>query len=415
MLKNAAQPRSEWELDKRLLPFLFLCIGMLLAVPAPAVELTIQAPGHSSEPAVEDLLRKGIALYAAGNLAGADAGWARVREKYPAHPGPLIFEIKTLQARRSLDWWNEQYNAPIRERAEEAAALARVWMEREPGSARARLYLGQALLELMVIKGISGHYYSAGVDGVAAGKHLERALEIDPELIDAKVPLGTLRYYAAIAGKYVKIVSWLWFVPKGDRELGLAYLEQARKDADLFRFDAELTLSSAYMYIEEEPERAQPVLLEMVARNPSNSLLHFEIVELRLQEGNYLGTIAATDALEEAIGSQFGDSQRRSMARIWRARAELHLGRAERTRRRSWHRPRRTGRTSRRGAVAGCCSRKRTCSIWPANASWPSRSTKQVVHENARSSRSVALAREGLDAPFHLENVSPAVATGPDG
>ncbi len=252
------------------------------------------------------------------------------------------------------------------------------------------------------------------VDGVAAGKHLERALEIDPELIDAKVPLGTLRYYAAIAGKYVKIVSWLWFVPKGDRELGLAYLEQARKDADLFRFDAELTLSSAYMYIEEEPERAQPVLLEMIARNPSNSLLHFEIVELRLQEGNYLGTIAATDALEEAIGSQFGDSQRRSMARIWRARAELHLGRAERTKtllaqaKADWKDltpwSRRWLLLTQANVLDLAGERASALSLY-----------EQGVHENARSSRSVALAREGLDAPFRLENVSPAVATGPDG
>jgi hypothetical protein len=40
---------------------------------------------------------------------------------------------------------------------------------------------------------------------------------------------------------------------------------------------------------------------------------------------------------------------------------------------------------------------------------------EQGVHESARSSRSLALARAGLDAPFRLENVSPTVATGPGG
>jgi len=266
----------------------------------------------------------------------------------------------------------------------------------------------------MLIEGIDGHYYSAGVAGVEAGKHLERALEIDPGLVDAKVPLGALRYYAAIAGKFVNVVSWLWFVPRGDRELGLAYLEQARKEADLFRFDAALTLSSAYMYIEEEPERAQPVLLEMLARNPSNSLLHFEIVELLLEEGDYLGTIAATDALERSIGSQFGDSQRRSMARIWRARAELHLGRAERTKAllaqadADWNDltpwSRRWLLLTRANVLDLAGERASALSLY-----------EQVVHESPRSSRSVALAREGIAAPFRLESAAPSVASGPHG
>jgi len=387
------------------------CIALLLAFVA-AAELTIQAPGLPGPPAVEDLLREGIEAYASGDLAGADQVWARVREIYPEHPAAPVFEIQTLQARRALDWWNERYHAPIRERAEEGAALARAWLEREPGSARARLYLGQALLELMVIEGIHGKLYAAGVAGETARKHLERALEIDPELVDAKVPLGTIYYYAAIAGKYVKLVSWLWFVPKADRELGLAYLEEGRQGADLFRFDAALRLANAYMYVEGEPRRALPVLVDRVARYPRNSLLHFEIVELRLAAGDYLGTIAAAETLEQAVGDQFGDRERRSMARIWSARAELHLGRPDRTEtllaavQSDWDDltpwSRRWLLLTRANVLDLSGDRASAVSLY-----------EQVASERARSSRSIELAREGLDAPFRLESVMPEISAAP--
>jgi tetratricopeptide (TPR) repeat protein len=411
MLEYAAQQISKRAPSKRLLllQVLIVCIAVISTMPATAAELSIRAVAPGAR-GVEDLLRDGIVLYAAGDLAGADQVFASVREKVPAHPGPLIFEIKTLQARRSLDWWNPQYNDPIRTRADAAAALAREWIERDPGSARAHLYLGQALLELMVIKGISNSYYSAGVDGVNAGKTLERALELDPALVDAKVPLGTLRYYAAIAGKYVGMISWLWFVPKADRELGLAYLEEAARDADLFRFDAALTLSTVYMYVEEDPARALPLLEATLARNPTNSLLHFELVELRFKMADYQATIAATGALEQAVASQFGDHQRRKMARIWRARAELHLGRADRTKtllaeaEGDWNdlTP-----WSRRWLLV---TQANTLDLAGERASAVSL-YERVVSEKARESRSDALAREGLLEPFRIESMLPPVAT----
>ena len=152
-------------------------------------------------------------------------------------------------------------------------------------------------------------------------------MELDPGFVDAKLPLGIYNYYADIATRYVPFLRWLWFVPKGDREAGLAYMEEVARGGDLLRFEAAARLSGLYLYVEKRPDLAEPILLELSRRHPENSAPRFELVELQLKQQDYPGTVAAALALEQKHGDQFGDEARRRMARIWRARAELYQGR----------------------------------------------------------------------------------------
>ena len=277
--------------------------------------------------AVIELVRNGLRDYSNGKLAAADATWARIRELQPGHPAAPTFELKTLQSRRTLDFWGGQFEPAIRERAEEAVLLSREWLEGDPGSTQALFYLGQALLEMMVIDGMAGKYYKAGVQGEEARKHLERALELDPTFIDAKFPLGVYYYYGSIATRYVPFLRWLWFVPQGDRDAGLAYIDEARLEGELLRFEAATRLAIMYNYVEERPELAEPILQSLHELHPENSSVHFELVELHLKLRDYPATSATALALEKTQGRQFGDETRRVMARIWRARAELYQGR----------------------------------------------------------------------------------------
>jgi hypothetical protein len=215
----------------------------------------------------------------------------------------------------------------IRTRAGAARDLGQVWVERSPESARAHFYLGHALMELMLIDGMEGHYYDAGTAGERGRKALERSLELDPTLIDAKLPLGTYSYYVSVASRWIRLLSWLWFVPKGDHDGGLANVEEVWRDGDLLRFSAGITLSGIYTYMEDLPERGEVVLNELHRQQPTNSYLQFEIVEARVNGGDNAGAIEAALELERGTGTQFGDSTRRRMARLFRARAELYLGR----------------------------------------------------------------------------------------
>lgn len=312
-------------------PHCTLLALLALSLPAPALHASEPqrwwtAEGEGTGEILEELIHRGARAYERGDVAGSDATWARVRALDPEHPAAAIFELRTLQARRSLDYWGGQYEAAIRERAEEAVRLSRAWLERVPDSPQALFYLGQGLLEMMVIDGKAGQYYKAGTQGEEARRHLERALELDPDFIDAKLPLGTYYYYGSIATRYVPFLRWLWFVPKGEREVGLAYIQEVARGGDLLKFVAASRLATLYLYLEKRPDLAEPILLALSRRFPENSALHFELVEVRLERKDYAGTVAAAQDLEQKQGDQFGDAARRGMARIWRARAELYRG-----------------------------------------------------------------------------------------
>jgi tetratricopeptide (TPR) repeat protein len=317
-------------------PGLFCCTLVLLAALSLPAQTTLArkiplrqtADVEGTGEPLRALLRSGVRAYEKGDLAAADAVWARVRDLHPEHPAAAIFELKTLQARRSLDYWGGQYEQAIHERAEEAVRLGRDWLERDPDEPQANFYLGQALLEMMVIDGMARRFYKAGKKGEEARRLLERGLALDPSFVDAKLPLGVYYYYASIATRYIPFLRWLWFVPKGDRDTGIAYMEEVNREGDLLRFEAGARLAGLYIYVEERPELAEPILLELSRRHPQNSALRFELIELRLRQRDYPSTVASALALEHLPGEQFGDETRRDMARVWRARAELSRGRA---------------------------------------------------------------------------------------
>jgi tetratricopeptide (TPR) repeat protein len=367
----------------------------------PRDEFELRAP--ESVPSLEDLIRLGLAFSAHGDLAGASRTWQRIRDSYPDHPAGPIFEIHTLEVRKSLDYQDAQYDEALRARAKEALDLAEAWLKRAPHDPWAHFYAGQAKYELMLLAGMAARYYTAGKTGEQAREHLERALELDPTLVDARFPLGSYYYWASIATRFIGWLSWLWFVPTGEHDLAMAYMEQVSREGSYYRFDASLQLAQLYLYFEDQPERAAPILARLHAAYPENTAVTFEILELRLIQGNYEGTIEKALELEQSQGSQFGDEVRRTMAKIWRARAELLRGQPDRVV------------AALAEVEAGSAKLSPWCVRWLlltrgnledvlGNREQAIAHYERVLDLKSRfdSGRSVTLAQEGLEKPFRL-------------
>ena len=190
-------------------------------------------------------------------------------------------------------------------------------------------YLGQALFQLTLLEGFRGHYFSAGVHGERAREHLERALELEPDFVDAKLPLGMYYYYASLAPGFIKWLSWLWFIPTGERETGIALVEEVSNDGDWLRFEATISRQRIQHYFDQRPDLALPTVVELHGRYPQNSYVHFEVVEILMSLRDYAAVARTALELERGEGDQFGDAQRRALARVWRARAELYQGHVE--------------------------------------------------------------------------------------
>jgi tetratricopeptide (TPR) repeat protein len=310
------------------------CVLLLLVLPSAFADLE---PGASARGAlsigpvppgqtVDELVRRGLGHSENGDLDAADAAWKELRTLHPHDPAGHIYALDTLYWRRSLDFTDSRFDAAIREHADRGLELAKRRIKSSPDDALSHLYCGQAQNALMRLEGFQGSLYKAAKAGVSSAKHFERALEIDPELYDAKLGLGSYYYYASIAGRYLRWLSWLWFVPTGERDLGLEYITEAASRGDYQRFEAATSLARIYLYMEDDPRTAAPLVEGLANDYPANTYLQFERLELRMFQGDYAGTVEAARALEESTSTQYGAEERRRAARVWRARAELHLG-----------------------------------------------------------------------------------------
>ncbi len=278
---------------------------------------------------LRNLIQIGLDQNATGDLDAADRTWAKLRERHPTHPAGWVFQVDTLSWRKSLDFTSTRYDDAIEDNAKVGLERSQLWLKGAPDDRDALFYAGQSYVALMKLNGMQGNLYRAGTQGESARKLLERALEVDPDDHDAKYALGSYYYFASIATRYIRWLTWLWFVPTGEREQGLEYVEDAATKGDLTRFEASATFARIGLYMEDRPELAAPFIESMLAEHPESTYLQFELVELRMMQRRYEDAIAAALALEATTRDDFGDAERREAARIWRARAELLLGRSD--------------------------------------------------------------------------------------
>ena len=88
--------------------------------------------------------------------------------------------------------------------------------------AEAWFYLAAAYAPLVQWRVLRGDRLAAARDGNRIRSALERALDLDPTLHDAKFGIGLYHYYADVASAGAKILRWLLLLPGGDRVAGTA-------------------------------------------------------------------------------------------------------------------------------------------------------------------------------------------------
>jgi tetratricopeptide (TPR) repeat protein len=353
------------------------------------------------------LIRAGLGANADGRLDAADAIWTQLRERHPTHPAGWVFQLDTLGWRKALNFTETRYDDAISDYAKHGLKLSNAWLKADRHSRDAMFYAGQSLIMLMKLNGMRGNLYRAGTQGEEARKHLERALEIDPEFHDAKYALGSYYYYASIATRYIRWLTWLWFVPTGERDAGLAFVEESAWKGDLVRFEAAATLARIGLYMEEDPAQAVPHLVAMQAAHPDSTYVQFELIELQMLTGEYQTALDGALALEANTRKEFGDAERRTAARIWRARAQLELGQVDNASQ----------------TLAPLEVQLDSLSAWGQRWTLLTRAQlqdlhgertqaianyEQVIERRARwgSTRSTAAAEKGIEAPFRMQEVS---------
>ncbi len=213
---------------------------------------------------VDSLIQMGIDLIHQDKFSEGIAGFKKIIEKYPEEPVGYFFVAASYQAIID-DYRNENYKPDFEEYIDTAIAKAEKKVNNDSSSAQDHFYLGGAYGYRGIYKSFRGNWWSAFRDARRAKSHLDKALEINPELYDCYFGLGAYHYWGSIKSR---IFWWLPFIGD-DKEKGIKQYELTVEKGKYAKEEAKYGLLR--VYIEEKKYlKALELAEEVKSLNPSD-------------------------------------------------------------------------------------------------------------------------------------------------
>ena len=262
-----------------------------------------------------------------GDYAGAIRIKDQLVERYPSSAIGYVFSLNTLVSQLAWDESQTRYDAQIRADAESTFDICKPAMIRNPSDYQGYYDCGQAHFAMSYLSALRGHYYRAGEHVNLAIKLLEKTLELNPELVDAKMHLGICYYRADNLPVYLRAVAWfVWFIPQGNSSKSLPYLEQVIASGDLFRETAK------YVYADilteqglEGIRKATAIIEKLTIAYPGNRRFRMRYITLLSRQGLSQETIiAGNDFLRDRQRFDFNPFDINTV-RFWITRAHMSL------------------------------------------------------------------------------------------
>jgi tetratricopeptide (TPR) repeat protein len=200
--------------------------------------------------------------YPLGYLLEAEAQWWRI------YCGALEFKWNHIDVwHRELSPGDDTYLAL----ADKVAELAESQL-RAKETAEMHLYAGMGYVLRVRMLGIRKENRATAKAAVKARTHLMRALEMDPSLADAKTGVGLYNYYVDTLSGIARMLRAMMGLPAGDKQLGVAQLEDAMVHGELTGVDARFYLSKNFRSYDLEYERALKIIEPLAAQYPQNPI-----------------------------------------------------------------------------------------------------------------------------------------------
>lgn len=161
--------------------------------------------------------------------------------------------------------------------------------------------------DALLIKAISNGYiarqYANRDQWISSMNHARRAysafqylLEIRPDMPDLKMGEGLKQYYSEYLPQAYPIVKTVsWFLPEGDRQLGLRLLAQAADSGIFARAEARYFIANINFRYEENYEVASLYMEQLVAAYPNNNYYRRVLVRSYYRMDRYDRAFAAID------------------------------------------------------------------------------------------------------------------------
>lgn len=205
----------------------------------------------------------------------AERGFRVIQLQYPDHPLPYFLMGLSTWWKITPDLENKRYDDLFIKQMDQTIEKAESIYKKDPSNKEVSFFLSGA-------HGFQGRLYSerrswtkATLAGKKAMKYLNLSKgeeELNPELL-----LGDalFNYFAVwIPENYPLLKPVLAFFPKGNKELGLAQLEDVAKNAFYARVEAQYFLFRLYASQEKQPLKALAITDYLHTKYPNNPYFH---------------------------------------------------------------------------------------------------------------------------------------------
>ncbi len=138
-------------------------------------------------------------------------------------------------------------------------------------------------------------WYESLHDATSARKAHNRLVELEPNNVDARLVQGLHDYIVGSLPWHYRMVGFLVGF-HGDKEKGIRIVQDVAQNGKLDKVDAEIFLCALYRR-ENHPDRAVPVVQDLIRRFPRNYLLRLELSVMYSMAGD---KVHGLEAVEEA-------------------------------------------------------------------------------------------------------------------
>lgn len=254
------------------------------AVGSVVLQLTFAGCGQPMtdvKPLCTDQDREILRLINSGDLREAER---RIDEEILRTPSdPKLYFLKATHA------WYARYLAEPADNRDSMKALLRAHAvqtirlaEEQTPSAASLFYLGSGYSYLSRVDIMDQNWFDAYSHARQGKRHLERVLEEHPELHDARLDIGILRYFTA-----TRLTGWqeaLAFLTgmNGERESALQWIAMTADQGEFHRDQARMALSVIYNSLEGNDSLAWVYTEPYHAMYPNNRFIQREQRSLAL-------------------------------------------------------------------------------------------------------------------------------------
>lgn len=228
----------------------------------------------------------------------AERLFSKIVAEKPDYPVGYFYMAMVTWSRLSVGFWTAENLKEYVERIDLTISVAKKGIEKNEKDSRNYFYLGGALgfkgrFELMQQKWFSS--YNLAYDAIQA---LRTCQKLDSDNKDVLLGLGIYDYYTAKLSGVLKFLTYL-FLHRGDKEEGLRKLNVAANEAVYSGLEAKSMLIHIYLYLEEDYDKALPIIQDLrakFAKNPRYTFFEGLVHIRRDDDGRYREMVEALRA-----------------------------------------------------------------------------------------------------------------------